>query len=148
MPLLRPRVERQDRTSGGMIFAGAEANEPLLTAIVKWIPVEVLTIYKTVDGILKDGHFRIGFLAFVIVVTPLWIAFATRPAGGRVAWRQVLLAPFALLCWALAMMDAETMVPLIASWQSWMGSLALGAGTLLLPVFDGILRAIGVPQNV
>jgi hypothetical protein len=147
MPLLRPRVQRSDKPTEGMILAAANGNEPLLTAIVKWIPVEVLTIYKTVDGILKDGRFRLGFAAFVIVVTPLWIAFATRPSGKGIAWRQVLLAPFAFVCWAIAMMDAETMMLLWVTWQSWMGSLALGVGTLLLPVLDGIFRSLGVPQD-
>jgi hypothetical protein len=147
MPLLRPRVQRRDKPTRGTILAGTDVNEPLLTAIVKWIPVEVLTVYKTVDGILKDDRFRLGFAGFVIVITPLWIAFATRPRGKRIAWRQVVLSPFAFMCWAMALMQPETTKLLTASWEPWMGSLALGVGTLLLPVFDGILRSLGVPQD-
>jgi hypothetical protein len=147
MPLLRPRVERLYKVSRGTVPAGGETKEHLLAAIIKWIPVEVLTVYKGVDGLIKDEHFRLAFLAGVIVITPLWIAFATKPEGKRIAWRQVILAPFAFLCWSLAMMDAKTLALVVANWQSWMGSVAIGIGTLLLPVFDGILRALGVPQD-
>ncbi len=45
MLLLRPRVTRQDKPGPGIAVA-ATSEDSLLSAIVKWIPVEVLTVYR------------------------------------------------------------------------------------------------------
>ena len=148
MPLLRPRVERTDKPASDRIPISNPTNEPLLTAVVKWIPIETLTVYKTVDGLIQQDavNFRIGFAIFVLVITPLWIAFATNPPDKKVAWRQVTLAPIAFLCWAAAM-QTNLIQSHFHDWQAWMGSMVLGAGTLALPVIEGILKAPGVPQS-
>lgn len=65
----------------------------------------------------------------------------------RIAWRQVIIAPFAFICWIAAMQG-----PLFASafpnwWEDWIGSVAVGVGTLVLPILNGILKRLGVPQD-
>jgi len=148
MPLLRPRVIRQDKPGSGRIAVAATTEDSLLSAIVKWIPVEVLTVYKTIDGFIPaDYHtFRLLFTVAVIIICALWIAFATKPEAKSVAWRQVILAPIAFTCWAVAM-QSEIMQEIIRGWLPWMGSVVLGGGTLLLPIFDGMLKALGVNQS-
>ena len=148
MPLLRPRVMRTDKLGPGRTMVAPANQDPLLTAIVKWIPVEVLTIYKTVDGVIPAGkeQFRLWFAVGAILLCALWIAFATKPDGKPIAWRQVVLAPFAFLCWVVAM-QGSTLKQIAPGWESWMGSVVLGAGTLFLPILEGILKALGVRQN-
>ena len=129
-----------------MVSGGEQ--DSLLAAIVKWIPIEVLTIYKAVDGFIpSDSYsFRTIFTASAVLICPLWIAFATRPSDKQVAWRQVLLSPIAFTCWAIAM-QTDLLKHMDSNWQAWMGSVVLGVGILLLPIIDGILRSLGVSQN-
>lgn len=148
MPLLRSRVVRSDKPEPGRMPIAASDQDSLLAAIVKWIPVEVVTVYKASMGIIPDDQhaIRLGFTVFSIVITAFWIAFATRPEGRKVAWRQVILAPIAFACWAVAT-QGDVLKGLYSGWESWMALLALAMGTLLLPIFDGALRSLGVTQN-
>ncbi|MBR0852508.1 hypothetical protein JQ543_32595 [Bradyrhizobium diazoefficiens] len=127
-----------------MILIAAGDQDNLLTAIIKWIPIDVIGFYKFAMGIvpLEAASWRLWISILAIPVTSLWIAFATTPEGRQIAWRQVLLAPFAFLCWAAAI-QPDVMI----QWQQWTGSIALAGGVLLLPILDGILRRLGVTQN-
>jgi hypothetical protein len=129
-------------------MVGANEQDSLLAAIVKWIPVEVLTVYKAVDGFIPADKFsfHLTFILLVIILCALWIAFATRPSNQQIAWRQVILAPVAFTCWAVAM-QSDLLKHFIPQWESWMGSVVLGVGILLLPVLEGILKALGVTQS-
>lgn len=146
MPLLRPRVVRPDPPHTGIILIAAGDRDNLFTAITKWIPIEVIGFYKFSMGIvpLEATSWRLWLSILAIPATSLWIAFATTPEGRRIAWRQVLLAPFA--CWAAAI-QPDIMVQLMPQWQHWIGSVALAGGVLLLPILDGILRRLGITQN-
>jgi hypothetical protein len=127
----------------------AVANEDsLLTSILKWIPVEVITVYKFIVGLIPSNHeaFSLWSTVTAIPITALWIAFATRSEGQNVAWRQVILAPIAFTCWAVAM-QGDIIRGVFSGWEPWMGSVVLGAGTISLPIFEGILRSLGIPQN-
>jgi hypothetical protein len=148
MPLLRPRVVLPDKSIGGRMMVAPVNQDSLLSAIVKWIPIEILTIYKTVEGLIPEERvrFHLGFMVFSTICSALWIAFATKPSGKQIAWRQVVLAPIAFSCWAVAI-EGSTIKTLVPAWSPWMGSLLLGAGTMILPIIDGILMKIGIPQN-
>lgn len=148
MPLLRPRVVGRDTPGSGRVAIANANQDSLLASIVKWIPVEVITVYKASMGIIPEERPSPRFWLTVasILVTSLWIAFATRPEGRRIAWRQVLLSPVAFTCWAVAT-QVDVVKNLYSGWEPWMAFLVLAAGTLLLPILDGILRSLGVPQN-
>jgi hypothetical protein len=148
MPLLRPRVFRRDKPGAERILVSTAEGDSILAAIVKWIPVEVITVYKFLMGLIPQGFgsARLWTSVALVPICFLWIAFATRPDGARVAWRQAALAPFAFACWVVALQD-DVMKGLAPGWQPWMGSVVLGVGALLLPILDGILRSLGVPQN-
>jgi hypothetical protein len=122
--------------------------DSLFRSILDWIPVEVIGSYKVVEGAIPADYdgFRLWITILAVPVTFLWIAFATKPAGRKIAWRQALIAPFAFVIWTMAIAP-EIIRLLFPSWEPWMGSVALGVGTVLLPIFDGILEALGVPQN-
>jgi hypothetical protein len=148
MPLLRPRAVRADPPKPGRVAIAAENEDGTLQAIMTWIPVEVIGAYKFVIGFIPLDYpsWRLWLTAIIGALAPAWIAFATKPDQKDVAWRQVILAPFAFVCWVLAIQpDIPTL--LVSGWQAWMGSVVLGVGTLLLPVIDGILKRLGVTQN-
>jgi hypothetical protein len=148
MAALRPRASRNDPPRSGRVVIAAANVDRGLTAILKWTPVEVIASYKALVNAIPARHplFLLWVTLATIPVTSLWIAFATRPKAGRVAWRQVILAPVAFTFWAAAM-ETDLMNGVSSHWEPWMGSLAIAGGTLLLPILDGVLFAIGVPQN-
>jgi hypothetical protein len=149
MPLLRPRVARPDKAPvQGRIMVAESDKDSVLKAILGWIPVEVIAPYKFTMGFIPPGHgsARLWVTGLAVPVTFAWIVFATTPEGRKIAWRQAIIAPVAFACWAMAM-QADVMKMLYPSWEPWMGSVALAAGTVLLPIFDGILKKAGVPQN-
>ncbi len=148
MPLLRPRALRGEKPGSRRIPFGAADQDKGLTAILTWIPVEVIAAYKFVIGLIPSDHesFRLWSSIAAIPISALWIAYATRPEGQNIAWRQVILAPIAFSCWAVAI-QGDILTTISPQWETWMGSVMLGAGMVLLPIFDGILKALGVPQN-
>jgi hypothetical protein len=119
MPLLRPRVVRSDRPGPGRVPIAAGTEDSLLAAIVKWIPVEVVTVYKAGMGAIPEGWptVRLSVSAGTILVTALWIAFATTPVSGRISWRQVILAPIAFAGWAVAT-QTDVMKYLWGAWDT------------------------------
>jgi hypothetical protein len=129
-----------------MVSTGQQ--DSLLTAILMWIPVEVITSYKVIMGLIPAdyGSGRLWTSILAIPITALWIAFATRTEGRKVAWRQVILAPLAFTCWVVAIQE-DVMKGQFPDWELWMGSVVLGVGTLVLPILDGILRSLGITQN-
>jgi hypothetical protein len=148
MPLLRPRVVRADLPKPGRVAISAENEDSTFKAIMAWIPVEVIGAYKFVIGLipLDYSSWRIWLTAIVCVLAPAWIAFATKPDQKDIAWRQVFIAPFAFVCWVVAI-QPDIPALLNGDWKPWMGSVVLGVGTLLLPVIDGILKRLGFTQQ-
>jgi hypothetical protein len=148
MPLIRPRVVLPDEPRAGTEPVSAGRRDSMLSAILKWIPVEVIGTYKFVMGIIPSEYvsWQWGFTIFAAVIAPFWTAFATKPKQRRIAWRQTIIATVAFPCWVMAMQQ-DLMPTLFGSWKPWMGSVVLGAGTLLLPVLDSLLRKAGVTQN-
>jgi hypothetical protein len=146
--LLRPRVIGEDVERTGRVAVAKKDRDHLLTAIMNWIPIEVIGVYKFVTGFIPLDYpaWRFWITVIVLVLTPFWIAFATKPRGRKIAWRQVFLAPFAFACW-IAVIQTDVVSAIIPTWQGWMGSVILGVGTVLLPILDGIMRRCGVPQN-
>ena len=148
MPLLRPRAKRADEAKPGRQAIAKKHQDGVLTAILTWIPFEVIAAYKFIMGFVPLDYpgWRFWLTVIVLVITPFWIAFATTSKQRKIAWRQVFLAPVAFVCWVAAIQE-DVVARCFADWHPWMGSVVLGLGTLLLPVLDGILKKAGVPQN-
>lgn len=147
MPLIRPRVVRADKPGHGRISVAASDQDSLVKSVLNWIPVEVITVYKTIDNLVTDNSVHRGLAIAGIVITGLWIAFATKPDDKPIAWRQVIVSSFAFMCWAVGM--EPTVLPFLQGSpdQVKVGSAFLAGGTLLLPILDGILKRAGVRQN-
>src|SRR5690242_13318061 len=113
MPTIRPRATGGDvRERDGRIQAGAlRDKDSLVSALVKWIPIEVIAFY---EGITTPfGTSLAGGLLYAIaagfVVTFLWIAFATEStkASSHIAWRQTVLSSVAFAFWVTGTTSPE-----------------------------------------
>jgi hypothetical protein len=146
MPLLRPRAVGAYKTNGKVSIAGGD--QKVLDLVLKWIPVEVIAFYQALMAEVptKDGQLRLNITYAAAVICALWIAFATRPAEKPVAWRQIILSTLAFVFWAAAVQN-EVMQQLY-HWNQHTGAVVLIFGSILLPIFDGILAKLGVPQNL
>jgi hypothetical protein len=147
MPTLRPRVVRADRPHDGRIPVAATSQDSLLSAIIKWIPIEVVGAYEFIGGLIPSDQFVwiIGMAVLCLILSPIWIFLSTSETDRSPAWRQIVISPFAFLIWIVAIDPHVT--ELLSGWKPWMGSTVLAIGTLLLPIIDSALKHLGLGQN-
>ena len=144
MPLIRPRIVRSDKPGSGRIMVAASEQDSRVELILKSIPVEVIPFFKIVDSLADSDNYHRGVAIAGVLVTALWIAFATRPDDKPIAWRQVILSSFAFVCWAIGMQPKI----LAVAWDpTKIGAAVLAVGTVVLPILDGILKRAGIRQN-
>jgi hypothetical protein len=149
MATLRPRVAGGDEVRSGRDLVGAKKKkDDVINAIIQWIPVEIIAVYETLLQIFKFSGPSLAYVipAFVIV-TVLWIAFATREAARPLAWRQIILATLAFPIWVTGTTDPIKLQLAIDWWDSRFAAAALPVGAVLLPIVDGILQHLGVRQD-
>jgi hypothetical protein len=155
MATLRPRVAGGDGPRSGRDLVGArKRKDDVISAIVQWIPVEVIAVYETLLQIFKFSGPSLAYVipAFVIV-TVLWIAFSTREAASTreavrpLAWRQIILAALAFPIWVIGTTDPLKLQLAIDWWDSRFAAAALPVGAVLLPIVDGILQRLGIRQD-
>lgn len=153
MPAFRPRVSGGDvRSSDGRISVAVDAErDGLVSAITKWVPIEVIAFYEGVTTPF-GAQLASGLLYAImagLVVTFLWIAFATESskASSRIAWRQVVLSCAAFIFWVVGTTSPDIWSTVAHWWQPAANSAVLAAGAVFLPILDGIMRHLGVPQD-
>ena len=145
MPLLRPRVVEADAGDIEPISAGEQGP---LGKIVKWIPIEVIGFYEAAMAALvddTDATLRLWLTLIAWIICGFWIAFATKPKTKKYAWRQIILAMVAFVFWA-AGIQSEVLSKLLG-WKPVIFTLILLGGTMILPIINGMLIKLGVPQN-
>jgi hypothetical protein len=103
----RPRVNTAQPAMPGTMDGTGTASPPedsYAAKLVKYIPAECIAAYQTVSGYFSDanGTFLAGFVAFLVVCTPLWILGATKDERGW-AWYQALVAFVAFIVWLIAL---------------------------------------------
>jgi len=125
-------------------MVAASEQDSRVELILKSIPVEVIPFFKIVDSLADSDNYHRGVAIAGVLVTALWIAFATRPDDKPIAWRQVILSSFAFVCWAIGMQPKI----LAVAWDpTKIGAAVLAVGTVVLPILDGILKRAGIRQN-
>lgn len=143
----RPRLRSGDRLGTAPTAVAAVPDDDKVKAVMILIPVEVIAAFNLIAAISAIPTKVLFVITLAMIpITGLYVAFGTREDGKGIAWRQVVLAPFAFACWISAMQGAM-LTAIFPWWQSWIGNLALALGTLLLPILNGILKALNVPQN-
>jgi hypothetical protein len=151
MPTLRPRVHLPEGVQKGEapVSKDTAGKDNVLSAIVNWIPIEVIGAYEGIMGVIPDANTgtRLWVTILGIPVTALWIGFATQDDSQpqKIAWRHLILATFAFFCWTVGSQPAIVKL-VITAWEPWMGTATIAAGAVLLPILNGILRALKVPQ--
>jgi hypothetical protein len=149
----RPRVHGGDiRERDGRIAAStASDGEGPLSAITKWIPIEVIACYQGVTTPFgnKIAHILLYAMTTGVVITFLWTGFATEDAkaANRVAWRQVFLAVIAFIFWVLGTTSPDILRVLFPWWIPAANPAALALGALVLPIADNIMRHLRIPQD-
>ena len=152
MPALRPRVIGGDAGTDGRISVGAgQEPDSTLTAITKWVPIEVIAFYEAFST--PFGADLANALWYIIVagalVTALWTAFATEKsnAHSKIAWRQVILSSFAFFMWVVGTTSPDVWKVVHPWWRPGINSAVLAVGAVALPIIDGILRRLGLAQD-
>jgi hypothetical protein len=153
MPSLRPRIAGGDvEVRGGRVSVGpSKEKDGYLSAIVKWIPVEVLGFYEAITVPLGNSLAQGLWIAIAAgaIVTFLWIAFATKNSRkiSSIAWRQALVSPAAFVFWVIGTTSPDVWKALFWWWRPEVNPAVLATGAVALPILDGILRRLGVPQD-
>ncbi len=147
MPLLRPRVARRDKPAAGIEPVAAGEEDSALKAVLKWIPIEVIAFYQAAMAAIptEKSHIRLWVTLLALPICAAWIAFATKLAEKDYAWRQIFLAALAFVFWASAV-QSEVLHSTVGWWETWMGTVSLIVGSIMLPIFDGILMKLGFTQ--
>src|ERR1019366_5807084 len=148
MPLLRPRAMRADLPAAGRAPVAAGDQDTALKAVLKWIPIEVIGFYQAIMAAVptEKTDVRLWLTAVTIPICALWIAFATKPDDKRYAWRQIVLAALAFVFWGVAV-QSEVLKAALSWWETWMGTVVLILGSVLLPIIDGLLMHLGLTQS-
>jgi hypothetical protein len=153
MPALRPRVIGGDvRAHDGRIAAAAAPDrDGLISAITQWIPIELIAFYQGMTIPFGDAIARGLWYTIIagMLVTFLWIAFATESAqkASRIAWRQVVLSCVAFFFWVVGTTSPDIWKLVMPWWHPGINPAALALGAVALPITDGIMRRLGVPQD-
>jgi hypothetical protein len=153
MPILRPRVTGGDeRERDGRVAASPTSEKDgVISAITKWIPIEIIAFYQGLTTPFGNdlAHWLWWAIVAGTVVTFLWIAFATESAqkASRIAWRQVVLACVAFVFWVVGTTSPDVWKALLSWWVPGISPAALALGAVALPITDGVMRRLGVPQD-
>jgi hypothetical protein len=152
MAISRPRVAGGDMTAAdGTIAVSSTKRDDIATAIVKWIPVEIIACYEAVAAAF--GNSIAAGLVYVVpvgmVLTFGWIAFATedKKAKSPIAWRQAWVASFAFAFWIAGSTSADIWKLIVPWWHPAFNPALFAIGGVMLPIIDGILRRFGVRQD-
>ncbi len=148
MPILRTRVRGGD---DGRTTIAAEGKEGAISAVTKWVPIEVIAFYEGVTKPFSDqiAPYLLDLIAGGLVVTFLWIAFATETAqaASRIAWRQVVLSCIAFFFWIVGTSSPDIWKLYFPWWHPGFGPAALATGAVVLPIADGIMKRLGIRQD-
>jgi hypothetical protein len=159
MGTLRPRYAGGGPTRSGVVPAGADPEskgaDPL-EIVTTAVPIEIIGFYQGIVsyfGAARAAWFWWSILAGALI-TVLWVAFATQDFGSEtpkpkeeIAWRQTILACWAFICWAIGTITPELGEKIgSAWWHPAIGPAALAIGAISLPILDGVLHKLGLPQ--
>lgn len=150
----RPRVVGGDvrEVDGKISISTTSANKDgLISAITKWIPIEVIAFYEGITTPFGDkiAQGLVYTIVGGVIVTFLWIAFATEipAAASKIAWRQVILSCFAFVFWVVGTTSPDVWKIVAPWWLPGINPATLAAGAIALPIIDGIMRRLGIPQD-
>jgi hypothetical protein len=150
----RPRVVGGDvREVDGKISISTtpDNRDGTLSAITKWIPIEVIAFYEGITTPFGDKISQALVYTIIagVIITFLWIAFATdnSTAASRIAWRQVILSCFAFVFWVVGTTSPDIWKMVAPWWLPGINPAALAAGAIALPIINGIMRRLGIPQD-
>jgi hypothetical protein len=139
MPVLRPRVDRAARP-GVVTLGGGTTVDSALARLLTYVPVEVIAVYQASLGLLPTLGPTAAWVwfGFLLILCPLWIAFATR--GGKtdkVDWFHIAAATVCFIVWTFAQQSGPFAT---LHYSPAAGSLVLLGASLLIPLLDTLFH--------
>lgn len=157
----RPRVQTGSVAAGrGTLTAdeGRQAGEAPQKAqtpeqsyaakVVTYIPAEIIAAYQAAVGIVPaDAPVALAWVGgILLVIAPLWTAFATTNKDEPIAWYQALAAFAAFAVWLLSVQNPLVSYVFsngVTTIPGYVRSLILIVASLAFPVVEGFLRRRG-----
>jgi len=140
---LRPRVN----TARDAAADAGITQDPYLAKVVKYIPAEIVAAYVAASRALEATRDQVayGTLLWVVagallVLTPVWMLYATREPGRPPATFQAAAATVAFACWVFALGGPFES---IAWYRPVYGTLVLVFATLVIPLVEKIRASNG-----
>lgn len=153
MGVWRPRVWAQEAIYDPRrvpTAAGSDASGPV-GAITRWIPIEVIAFFEGITQPFGNqiAPYLLYCIAAGLIATFLWIAFATADAQAKsvIAWRQVVLSCISFFFWVVGTTNSEVWALTFKWWHPGFGPAGLALGAILIPIVDGVLKRLRVPQD-
>lgn len=120
----------------------APAPDDYLARLLKLIPAEVVTVFVTVDGVIRSGGSQVsvyaywGIFALLTVLTYFYILRTTRVESLKGRHSQALISALSFVVWVFAIGG-----PFTYSHVGWYtpiyGTIALPIYTFAVPIFFG-----------
>ncbi len=102
----RPRVQTGLNTAATNTLAQPAAGAPEQSyagKVVTYIPAEIIAAYQAAVGIIPPNSTKaLGWAGIgLLILAPLWTAFATTHGNARIPWYQAFAALVAFAIWLL-----------------------------------------------
>lgn len=137
---LRPRVN----TARDAAAEAGITEDPYVTKVVKYIPAEIVAAYVAAWRALEAARDQIAFgtlswvvAAALLVLTPIWMLYATREPGRPPARFQAVAATVAFACWVFALGGPFES---FGWYRPVYGTLVLVFATLVIPLAERVGR--------
>ncbi len=157
MPLLRPRIVTGSDVAAlagkpgvGVAVAAGEQRDSYTSKLVKYIPAEIVAAYLALSGGFVTLNspwapwLSLVWVATLAVLTAVWIPYATSDETQKIPAHpfQTYSAIVAFLVWAFALGGAwlKLLPQELQTVQPVIGSMAVTAATLFIPLVDGERR--------
>lgn len=141
MRTLRPRVitAADARAAAATRGPGAPREDSYLAKLVAYIPAESIATYQAIVNIIpqESQAKAVPWVGVVILVlTPLWMFFATKTKEEGPQWFQTVISPFAFVVWLIALKSPFVLYFTGFILENWHCSIVLIAATAFIPLLE------------
>jgi hypothetical protein len=148
----RPRVETGVSTAKNLSPGAPPAapEQSYAGKVVTYIPAEIIATYQAAAGVVPDGsNTALSWVGIcLLIVAPIWTAFATTDPSERIPWFQSVAAFVAFAIWLLCVQNPSVGYLLTGGATEVPGyvrSLILIGAGLGFPLVEKILKYFKIP---
>jgi hypothetical protein len=136
--------------AGKLGHAGSPApDDPYLAKVITYIPAETIAAYQALTGFVPEAAMpKVApwIALFLLIMTPVWILFATTDPGERWAWFQAVVGVAAFLVWLFAIDSpvSDRVFGADADIPGYIRSIVLVGAGMAFPAIEKILKRFGI----